>query len=221
MENKSPDKIIPVDFKLQRNGTVSISTNDYVTLMMSAKSYTIGSGKNMRIYNIVHTSVGFVNICQKKSSAVAEWVCDPFQIKAVVTDEKNSHYAELDSGGKMCRVPFESLLPNKIYMDLFNKGIAVSVKNRNYEILSQHLQWLLGKFEPQDAKVILGWKAKDNQLTWSGTNTELPLLQYKLSLSSETEYFSQLNRLVKNYPTLPFVLRASASSTLLAYLSIT
>lgn len=221
LENKFPDKVIPVEFKLERNGSVSISTSDYVTLMMSAKTYTTGSGKNLKAYNIVHTSAGFVNVCQKKSGAFAEWICDPFQIKAVVIDDKNSYYAELDSGRKTCRIPFESFLPNKIYTDLFNKGIAVSVQNRNHEILSQHLQWLLGKFEPQDAKMILGWKIKENQLTWSGTNAEPPLLQYQLSLTSEAEYINQLNKLIKKCHALQFVLCASASSTLLAYLSMT
>ena len=73
----------------------------------------------------------------------------------------------------------------------------------------------------QDAKMILGWKMKENQLTWSGTNTEPPLLQYQLSLPSETEYINQLNKLIRKSPALQFVLCASASSTLLAYLNMT
>ena len=30
LENKSPDEVILVEFKLERNGSVSISTSDYV-----------------------------------------------------------------------------------------------------------------------------------------------------------------------------------------------
>ncbi len=218
MSNEVIDKILDIDFKIARNKITTISVPAYIEMMQNARTYIIGRGKNEKSYNIVHTSGGFVSVNEKDFEPVAEWLCDPFEIKAVVVDEKNTHYAELEANDKTFRIPFESFLPNKIHQDLFNKGIAVSMNDGDYEALSRHLQWLLAKYEKQDARTVLGWKMKGSQLVWSGANTNPPLLQYHLEVPSETAYMQRLNALIKDCPALQFVLCAAASATLLAYL---
>lgn len=56
------NKIISVNFSLDRNEEKNISTHDYTDLMKSAKSYTIGSGKNIQTYDIVHTTAGYISL---------------------------------------------------------------------------------------------------------------------------------------------------------------
>lgn len=215
------DKVIPVTFRIDRNGRTTISTQEYVELITNAKSYTVGSGKNATDFDIVHTTVGYVSVYTKGTKAVAVWIADPFIIKAVVADEKKDHYAEVETANGTIRLPFEAFLPNKIDAALFNKGIAVSKVNKVHEALSMHLQWLLGQFEVQDAKMTIGWRHKDKELLWCGTSNDPPLLKYKLTLPSEEEYISKLNNYINGSPALQFVVCAAASSTLLAYLNIT
>lgn len=214
------DEIIPVNFTLDRNGEASISIQEYTLLKRSSKEYVVGSGKNTCIFELVHTSTGFVDIGTGKSGAFARWTADPFEIKSVVADDKNHHYAEIETNGKIVRIPFEGLLPDKICASLFSKGIAVCKTDFAHEALSMHLQWILSKFEVQDARQILGWTYVNGKLTWSGSNKHPPLLQYHLEVSEE-EYISKLNELISNSPELQFVMCSSAASTLLAYLSLT
>ncbi|MDE5765343.1 MAG: DUF927 domain-containing protein [Ruminococcus sp.] len=215
------DKIISVAFSLERNGEKNISINEYTNLMAASKTYKIGNGKNACSFNLVHTTAGYMDIETKKNGAVAVWVADSFQVKGVFTDEKNNHYAEIEIKNKTFRIQFESLLPQKIDIALFNKGIAVSTENNANKVLSMHLQWLLEQFEEQNTRQILGWKLKDNRLIWSGINTQPPLLQYKLTENSEKIYIEKLNDFIKNIPELQFVICTATVSTLLAYLNIT
>ena len=215
------DDIIPVNFTLGRNGKTSISVQEYIKLKTHAISYEVGSGKNIHSYEIVHTTAGFVDIGTNKLGTFARWLSDPFEIKAVVVDEKNDHYAELDINNKTVRIPFESFLSNKIDVALFNKGVAICKTNKAHEALSMHLQWLLGKFEEQDARQILGWKFKNDKIIWNGINTQPPLLQYKLSEESEEIYIEKLNGFINGMPELQFVMCSAAASTLLAYLNMT
>lgn len=214
------DKIIPVDFRLDRNGSIPLSTHEYVTLMENSKSYVIGSGKNCIGFNIVHTSAGYVNVRTYNSRSSAEWLADPFEVKAVVADDKNDHYADIKTANGIVRMPFEAFLPNKIDTSLFNKGIAVNTNNRAHMALSMHLQYILSKYEVSDAREVLGWKYLNDNLTWSGTNTKPPLLNYKLSLSSEKEYLDNLNFLISDCPALQFSICVAIASVLLAYLSM-
>ncbi len=142
-------------------------------------------------------------------------------MKDIVSDKKANHYAEIETENRTFRISFESFLPQKIDMALFNKGIAVSTENNRHKVLSMHLKWLFSQFKVQDAKKILGWKLNDNNLMWSGANTEPKLLSYKLSLPSENDYINELNRLMKNVEKLQFVVCSATASTLLAYLNIT
>ncbi|MCM1222248.1 MAG: DUF927 domain-containing protein [Lachnospiraceae bacterium] len=215
------DKIIPVNFSLEMNGEKNISVSEYAELMAVAKTYKIGNGKNACSYNLVHTTAGYVDIETKKNGAVAVWIADSFQIKGVFSDEKNNHYAEIETKNKTFKMPFESLLPQKIDIALFNKGIAVSAENNANKLLSMHLQWLLSRFEIQDIKQILGWKQNEDKLQWNGANTEPSLLQYKLSENSEKDYIGKLNGFINNVPELQFVVCTATVSTLLAYLNIT
>lgn len=215
------DDIIPVNFTLGRNGETTISVQEYIKLKAHVISYEVGSGKNIHSYEIVHTTAGFVDIGTNKSGTFAKWLSDPFEIKAVLVDEKNDHYAELDINNKTVRVPFESFLSNKIDVALFNKGVAICKTNKAHEALSMHLQWLLGKFEEQDARQILGWKFRNDELTWNGTNIQPPLLQYRLSEESEEIYIKKLNSFINDMPELQFVMCSAAASTLLAYLNMT
>lgn len=213
------DNIVPVSFQLERNGETKISANEYVHLMTFARTYVIGSGKSAYSFDLVHTTTGYVNIGTKNNSTVAVWSADSFQVKGVVADEKCNHFAEIEFKGKTFRIPFEALLPAKIMETLYSKGIAVS--SMSCKVLSMHLQWLLGKFEVQDAQQVLGWKQINNELKWSGANTDPYLLQYKISETSEKAYIDKLNGFINDIPELQFVICAAIASTLLAYLSIT
>ncbi len=213
----STDKIVPVSFQLQRNGRVKLYTEEYIKLMTNSRTYVLGKGKKAVSFNIVHTSAGYVDV----NDSTADWIADHFEIKSVVADDKNNHYAVIETTTGTFRIPFEGLLSNKIDVTLFNKGIAISKANNVHEALSMHLQWLLGNFEVQDAKTTLGWKYKNDQLMWCGANTDPPLLKYKLSLPSEEEYFKKFNSLIQGCEALQFALCTAAASTLLAYLHMT
>ena len=221
-QQQQPDQTIPVTFTIERNGQANITTEEYVELMKKSRTYTVSSGRFAAVYNIIHTSVGYVSICCANNEPKARWITDPFTIVSVVADENGDHFAEIAvSSGKKARIAFEDLLPNKIEATLFNKGIAMSKESRIREVIAMHLQWLLGQFEVQDAKITLGWKYKDSALTWCGTNNDPPLLQYRLSLDSEEKYFDALNSYLDGCTALQFILCSAAASTLLAYLNMT
>lgn len=222
MNVTNSDIIIPVQFQLERNGRKNISTEEYIQLLTHSKSYTICKGKTVFNFSIVHTSAGYVDIYTSKSGAIADWMADNFEIKAVVADEKNDHYAIIETEAKTVRMPFEAFLANKIDTAFFNKGIAISKVAFAHEALSLHLQWMLGNFEVKDAAVTLGWTYNNNkELTWCGTNKEPPLLKYNLSLPSETEYIEKLSLLMRDSIYLQFVVCTAAASVLLAYLKMT
>lgn len=210
------DNVIPASFQLERNEEVKIPVSEYVSLMTFVKTCVIGTGKNACSFNLVHTTAGYVDLGTKNSGAVAVWTADSFQIKDVVADEKGNHFAEVEFQEKAFRIPFESLLSTKITETLYSKGIAVSPIY--YKVLSMHLQWLLRRFEVQDAQQVLSWKQKNDELKWNGTNTEL---QYRLSENSEKDYIDKLNGFINDIPELQFVVCAAIASTLLAYLNIT
>lgn len=215
------DTPVPVSFTLQRNGTVGITTQEYVALMPHAKSYTVGIGKSAYTFHLVHTDTGYVSIHTKKSGAVAIWIADDFSVKTVVADDDLNHYADIDTGRKTVRIPFEGFLPLKIDATLFSKGIAVSKTNKAHEALSMHLQWLMGQFEVQDARLTLGWRHHDGALIWTGANTEPALLKYNLQLLSQEAYLDKLSSLINGCYGLQFALCAAAASSLLAYLKMT
>lgn len=215
------DTPVLVDFTLNRNGQVSITTQEYADLMKYARSYTVGYGKSSYTFHIVHTTAGYISLQTKKAGAIAVWIADNFSIKAVVADSSSNHYTDIDTGTRTVRIPFEGFLPNKIDAALFSKGIAISKTNKAHEVLSMHLQWLLGKFEIQDAKMILGWRYKNDHLTWSGINGEPPMLKYRLDLPSQEDYIKKLNELISGCHGLQFALCSAAASTVLAYLNMT
>lgn len=219
--NTTTDVIISFDYHLDQNTAANISNDEYITLAKGAMDYVVGSGKNTYSFCIVHTSAGFVNLVACKKGFKAEWLSDPFAIRGVVSDDQNNYYAELEIRGNHVRIPFEQLTPDKIHASLFGKGVAIRKTDHADEALSTHLQWLLSKFEAQDAGQVLGWRKKADTLSWHGSRCEPPLLQYKLSLPSEEAYLAALNDLIVDNPPLQFVLCAAAASTVLSYLSIT
>lgn len=219
--NTTTDIIIPVDYFLDQNASLNISNKEYVRLASGARDYVVGNGKNAYSYCIVHTSVGFVNLAECEKGFEIEWVSDPFTIRGVVADDQNNHYAELEIKGNYVRVPFDQLTPDKIHATLFGKGVAIKKNNRADEALSAHLQWLFAKFEAQDAGQILGWRMKEDTLSWYGSCCEPPLLQRKLTLPSEDAYLTTLSDLISNNPPIQFVLCSAAASTVLTYLNIT
>lgn len=212
------DAPVQAGFKLQRHGRAEISTQDYAALMMAAKSYTIGSGKAAYTFNLVNTTEGYVTVFTTKTGAVAVWVADSFCVTAVVADGFGNHYAEIDTGIKNARIPFEAFLPQKLEATLFNKGIAVSQAQKASVALSMHLQWLFGQFEAQDAKETLGWRYNGDKLIWAGANRNPPLLKYNLTLPSQEAYIEELSELIRGCLGLQFTLCTAAASTLLAYL---
>lgn len=215
------DSPVPVSFTLPRNGTVGITTQEYVSLMTYARDYTVGSGKSAHTFNLVHTTAGYVSIHTRKSGAAAVWAADDFTVKSVVADGDGNHFAEIDTGCRIVRLPFESFLPLKIDAALFNKGIAVSKANKAHEALSMHLQWLFGQFEVGDAKQILGWRYSRDKLIWTGSNSEPPLLRYSLQFDAQEAYVEQLNHLINGCFGLQFALCTAAASTLQVYLHMT
>lgn len=215
------DIIIPIDCSLDQNTSLSISNQEYIRLAAGSRDYVVGNGKNTFSYCIVHTSVGFINLVECKKGFKIEWLSDPFYIRGVVADDQNNYYAELEIKGNHVRIPFDQLTPDKIHTTLFGKGVAVKKNDRADEALSTHLQWLLSKYEAQDAGQILGWRRNADTLSWHGSCCEPPLLQRKLTLPSEDAYLVTLSNLIKDNPPLQFVLCAAAASTVLAYLSIT
>lgn len=214
------DFAVPVNFTIPQNGRVSLSTNDFTSLLLHSKEYTVGSGKNQCTYAIVHTDAGYIALFVNKSGAQAEWVADHFTITAVYSDEKGNHSFSFEHNGKMSVLPFQSIIPKNIDTEFYTKGVAINTQNKMHEAFSQYLQGLLSKFEVHDAKQILGWKMKKGQLKWMGANHEPPLLQYHNSCGSETAYMEQLNGLISGCHALQFVISGTAASTVLAYLRL-
>ena len=70
------DSPVPVDFKIERNGTVSLSVQDYTTLLQRSKTYTIGCGKQSMVYSFVHTAAAYVALILEDSGPKAIWVAD-------------------------------------------------------------------------------------------------------------------------------------------------
>jgi len=83
---------------------------------------------------------------------------------------------------------------------LFSNGIAVCRTNNAHKALSLHLQHLFRNFAVQDASQTLGWKYKNQVLTWDASKT---LLQH-LSEPSLEAYLSKLNALVQDVAALQF-----------------
>ena len=150
---------------------------------------------------LVHTSAGMVDIGIGTSEPFARWIADSFTVRAVVVDAKNRHYAEIEKDEKCVRIPFENLLPEKICSTLFSNGIAVCRTNNAHKALSLHLQHLFRNFAVQDASQTLGWKYKNQVLTWDASKT---LLQH-LSEPSLEAYLSKLNALIQDMAALQFV----------------
>ena len=214
------DSPVPVDFKIERNGTVSLSVQDYTTLLQRSKTYTIGCGKHAIEYAFVHTVAAYVALIQENSGPKAIWVSDEFAIKGVFKDAAGNYSFELERDGVVSRLSYDAILPKKIEESLFLKNIAVNTEGRMHEAFSKYLQGMLNKLQAQDAKQILGWKMQGGELTWNGANTDPPLLQYYNSYTTENEYLTHFNALVRDSPELQFVLCAALSSTIMAYLNL-
>ena len=214
------DTVIQVDYSLEQNTSKSITKEEFIRLAAGARNCVVGSGKNAQKFCIMHTNVGFVDLRSTNDGFKIEWLCDPFLIKGAAADDQSNYYAECEIKGKYVRIPFEQLTPDKIHATLLGKGVATKMTGYAPVALSSHFQWILSKFEAQDAEQILGWRIKDDMLTWHGSCREPPLLQRKLTLPSEDEYITALNELLRDSPALQFVLCSAAASTVLAYLSI-
>lgn len=214
------DAPVQVSFKLPRHGRAAISAQEYTALKMAAKSYTVGSGKAAYTFHLVNTTEGYVTIYTTKTGAMAVWVADSFCVTSVTADGSGSHFAEIDTGTRRVRIPFEAFLPLKIEAALFSKGIAMSEGNKAPVALSMHLQCLFGLFEVQDAKDTLGWRYSGDELIWTGANRDPPLLRYQLKLPSQEAYIDELSELIRGCFGLQFALCAAAASTLLAYLRL-
>lgn len=208
------DEVVPVDFTICMNEQAVISVLEYTRLKCKSREYNVGNGKNMCTFDLVHTSAGMVDIEIGTSEPFARWIADSFTVRAVVVDAKNRHYAEIEKDEKCVRIPFENLLPEKICSTLFSNGIAVCRTNNAHKALSLHLQHLFHNFAVQDASQTLGWKYKNQVLTWNASKT---LLQH-LSEPSLEAYLSKLNALIQDVAALQFVLCTAATSTVLAYL---
>ena len=214
------DYAVPAGFAVPQNGTVGITVNDYTSLIVHSKEYTVGSGKNQRTYSIVHTDVGYISLNLTKSGAQAEWIADHFTITGVFSDNKGNHSFSFEHDGKRSELPFQSIIPKNIDTTFYDKGIAINTQNKAHEAFSQYLQGLLHKFKVQDAKHLIGWNMKKGQLKWMGANHDPPLLKYHNSYGSEAAYIEQLGGLMSDCPPLQFVTCSAAASTLLAYLRL-
>lgn len=213
----SIDYAVPVNFAVPQNGAVNISINDYTDLLLHSKEYTVGSGKSKFTYTIVHTTAGFISLNITKAGTQAVWVADNFTIKEVYANANGNYSFDIERKGKISRLPFEAIVPKNICTAFYAKGIAVCCDDRMNEAFSKYLQGMLSKFEAQDAKQILGWQIKQDDLTWTGSS----LLKYHNTLETEAEYISRLNSLIEGSPPLHFVLSGAAASTLLGYLRLT
>ena len=162
------DCAVPAGYAVPQNGKVSITINDYTRLIVHAKEYTVGSGKNQWTYAIVHTDAGYISLNLTKSGAQAEWIADPFTITGVFSDNKGNHSFSLDHDGKRSELPFQSIIPKNIDTTFYDKGIAINTQNKAHEAFSQYLQGLLHMFKVQDAKQLIGWNMKKGQLKWMG-----------------------------------------------------
>lgn len=215
------DIVVPVSFKLDRQKPKRITADEYERLNDEARRYVTGSGNTAAEHRIVHTDAGYISVYKAENDkAFATWIADEFTVKAVVVDRDGNYFADIAAGERVLRFPFETLLPTKIVQTFYGKGIAASKVDRAHEALALHLQWLLGQFEVQDAKLILGWRQLNDQLVWYGVNTEPPRLQYKLTLPSQEAYIAELNMLIQDCFHLQYALCTAAGSTVLAYLRI-
>ena len=218
--NTTIDAIVPITHSLDYGSSAKISIKEYISLSKNAKQYITGRGKNSEIYNIIHTSSGFMNLIRAKCIRM-QCISSQFQVVSVVVDDQKNHSAVFDVDGSIVLIPFEQLVPDKIHAALFNKGISIKGTDHADEALSMHLQWLLSKFEPESAASVLGWKCISNELSWNGCNQCPPLLQRKLSLPSENDYVQYFNNLICNCIPMQFVICSAAASTVIAYLNIT
>ena len=108
------DEVVPVDFTICMNEQAVISVSEYTRLKCKSREYIVGNGKNMCTFDLVHTSAGMVDIGIGTSEPFARWIADSFTVRAVVVDEKNRHYAEIEKDEKCVRITFENRLPEKI-----------------------------------------------------------------------------------------------------------
>lgn len=158
-----PDPIIQVPFELKKFSVISINLNSYIQLCSNCGEYDVGSGKTSQSYSISHSSAGFVDINFGEKGYTARWLSDPFEISGVVVDENQNHFADITAGGVTHRIPFEELMPDKISVALYRKGIAIETSAKAHEAFSKHIQKILSGFEAGDAKNILGWSMRDNK----------------------------------------------------------
>ena len=215
------DNIVPIAHSVDFDSEKKITIQEYISLSATAKQYTFGRGKNAFHYLIVHSDHGFINLVRDKKSVRIEGLSSPFHIIGVIVDDQNNHSAEIEVNGDIVLIPFEQLVPDKIHAALYSKGISIRITDGAHAALSIHLQWLLSKFEPDNSGKILGWNGTSPMLSWCGCNKSPPLLQRRLSLTSEADYDKCFNELIADCVPLQFVICSAAASTVLAYLSIT
>ena len=211
---------VQTDVKIDRYSTVRLTLAQYLSLRENAHSYVIESGKRCIEFRIVHTTAGFMHLIKNDDGLWARWVADPLIVKGVVADASGTHFVDIDVGNRIVRIPSEGILPQRIDITLFGKGSVVSKVDRAHEAISMHLQCIVKQFEVEDARQIMGWREKGSALAWAGTNTEPPLLQYRLQLPSKTAYLEALSVLIAGCYGLQFALCASAASALLAFLRL-
>lgn len=206
----------PVAFKIDRYGQADISMNEWMSMKKYAVQFTIGKGKNISDYNILHTTVGFINLISRTE---VEWIADDFEIIRVVKDQKHKHYLEISHMNVIHRLPFDGLLPDKICTTFFNIGVAVNGSNGAHEAFSMYIQKMVGQIPEEDAIQVLGWSIKNDSPHWNGSDSTPPMLKKELAMEPSV-YLAQLSELIEHSYPLQFVICAAAASTLLTYLQM-
>lgn len=213
--------MLSVDYDFSKNQIIHVRTDEYIRLMSESTSVTVDTSKEQYDYNIVNTTAGLLDLYTDDRGMAVKKLSDPIHIQAVVRNERNNHFAELEMNNDIIRIPLESFLDNKLEATLFNKGITISDNKLEQKALSHFLKSYLSKFEVQDANETLGWRNENKTLKWYGANANPPLLRYKLSLPTEEAYFKELNQLIKESKPLQFVIAAIGAATPLCYLYLT
>ena len=131
------DEVVPVDFTICMNEQAVISVSEYTRLKCKSREYNVGNGQNMCTFDLVHTSAGMVDIGIGTSEPFARWIADSFTVRAVVVDEKNRHYAEIEKDEKCVRIPSRTYCPKKsarhcLAMALRYAGQTTHIKHCRY-----------------------------------------------------------------------------------------
>lgn len=206
----------PVAFKVDRYGKASISMDDWMQMKKYAVELTVGKGKNVTEYTILHTTTGFISLADRRT---AEWIADEFEIIRVVKDKKSKHFLEIKYRDVLHRLPFDGLLPDKIRTTFFNIGVAVNGSDGAHEAFSMYIQKAVEQLSAEEADNVLGWSTQNDLLHWNGSDSTPPMLKKKLA-TEPSVYLTELSKLIENCYPLQFVICSAAASTLLTYLQM-